>query len=166
MKGLKMKQLMIIFNLFFVLIVIGCAQKPIYVELNKENIQGLGIEEISEIDLVTISSGESPETWKGVYKNIFPIRDSEKKQYILNSIKNAKYIEYSAPFRALLFKNKEIVYFLNIGWDKKACYGDFWESQELLEKFESWGLTHPKGEPNLPPSEKFKKGPFDKPLNL
>ena len=160
-----MKILLIPLSLFVVFSITGCSQGPEYVELNRENLQKLDVSKVVEVDLVSTFAGNTPEMWRGIYRNIFPIRDAERKQCILHCIKTGEPIEYAAPFRSLLFKTKKKIHFLGIRWDKKACYGDFWESAELLDLLEEWGLEHPKGKPNLPPSKKWQKGPFEKPLS-
>ncbi|AQQ08588.1 hypothetical protein L21SP3_00375 [Sedimentisphaera cyanobacteriorum] len=92
------------------------------------------------------------------------LNNTERIQSVYQCIKEGKSIDYAAPFKNLLFKTEGRVYVLGIRWDKKACYGDFWESVDLLKNFESWGFTHPKGKPNLPASKIKQKGPFEKPL--
>lgn len=159
-----MKNLLILFNLFFVFLITGCSQ-PEYVRLNKENLQKLDINKVTEVDLVSTSAGDEPKLWRPIYRNIFPISDVERIQSIYHCIKTGKSIDYAAPFKNLLFKTEDIVYVLSIRWDKKACYGDFWESADLLKNLESWGLTHPKGKPNLPSSKIKQKEPFEKPLS-
>jgi len=160
-----MRTLLIVFSLFIVFSITGCSQGPGYVELNRENIDKLDLSKVTEIDLVSTPAEDKPELWRSIYRNIFPITDPEKMQSILHCIKTGESIEYHAPFKSLLFKTKKTIYFLWTGWDKKTAYGDFWESAELLGLLEEWGLEHPKGEPNLPPSKIGQKEPFEKPLS-
>jgi len=155
-----LKILLIPLSLFVVFSITGCSTEPAYVKLNRENIDKLDLSIVTEVDLISTSAGDKPELWRSIYRNIFPIRDAERKQCILHCIKTGEPIEYQAVFKKLLFKTKKKIYFLAIGWDEKVAYGDFWESTELLRKLESWGLEHPKGEPNLPPSKKWQKGPL------
>jgi hypothetical protein len=160
-----MKTLLITLSFFVVLYITGCSSVPDYVELNRKNIEKLDLRKVTEIDLVSTPAEDKPELWRSIYRNIFPVTDSEKMQSILNCIKTGEPIEYHTPFKNLLFKTKKTIYFLCIGWDKKTAYGDFWESAELLDLLEEWGLEHPKGKPNLPPSKKWQKGSFEKPLS-
>jgi len=156
-----MKTLLVTLSLFFVFSFTGCSTDPVYVELNRENLQKLDVSKVTEVDLVSTPAEDKPELWRSVYTNIFPITDPEKMQKILHYIKTGEPIEYAAPFKSLLFKTKKRIYFLGIRWDTKACYGDFWESAELLRKLESWGLEHPKGESNLPKGQIFDGAPYD-----
>lgn len=161
LRGKEMRTLLIVFSLFIVFSITGCSQGPEYVKLNRENIEKLDLSKVTEVDLVSTPAEDKPELWRSVYTNIFPITDPEKMQKILHYIKTGEPIEYAAPFKSLLFKTKKRIYFLGIRWDTKACYGDFWESPELLRKLESWGLEHPKGESNLPKGQIFDGAPYD-----
>ena len=157
-----MKTLLIPLSLFVVFFIIGCSQGPEYVELNRDNLQKLDVNDVYEVDLVSISPmyDPDPKTWKGKHRNIFPIKDSKKIKCILQCIKEGEPVDYYTS-RKLLFKTRKRIHHIGIGWDKKACYGDFWESAPLLKHLDSWGLKHPKGKKNLPKGQIFDGAPYD-----
>ncbi|MCK4824243.1 hypothetical protein KA005_51300, partial [bacterium] len=97
-----MKTLLITLSFFVVLYITGCSSVPDYVELNRKNIEKLDLRKVTEIDLVSTPAEDKPELWRSIYRNIFPVTDSEKMQSILNCIKTGEPIEYHTPFKNLL----------------------------------------------------------------
>ncbi len=162
---MKTLKTLITLSLFFVLAITGCSNKAKYIELNKETVAQLNLSEVMEVDLVSTVDGKEPKKWRSIYRDVFPITDSEKISLISQCIKEGKTIDYYTD-RKLLFKTKKVVYYLGIGWDDKLAYGDWWESPELLKNFESWGLTHPKGESNLPKGQIWDKAPYERDPNM
>ncbi len=135
--------LLIILFLFFVIVIASCSSK--YIALNKESFQTLDVNDVLEVNLVSAYQGDDPKTWESGHGYLFPIKDSEKIKRILHCIKTAKPIEYSASFEKLLFKTEKKIYYLGTQGDTKSFYGDWWDSPELLNYLEAWGLKILKG---------------------
>jgi len=164
-----MKNLLISLTLFLVLFtMVGCTK---YVELTKETFSRLDASKVMEVNVV--STGATPAEWKypakwlGIYRNVFPIRDSVRINTIFRCIHEANFIydytdDMKIPFSRILFKTEKVIYFMGIGWDDRFVYGDWWESEDMLLQFKQWGFELPKGESNLPPSrEVYPHPPMD-----
>lgn len=157
----KLIVLMFVFSLIG-LIVSGCAIK--YTELTKETFPRLNASKVTEVDVVSTLAGKEPNKWRGIYRNVFPIKD-ERINTIFNCIRDANSIDYYTD-RKILFKTWKGIYFIGIGWDDKFVYGDWWESKDLLMYFKQWGFELPKGEPNLPPGQILTEDPFHRDPNV
>jgi len=174
-----MKNSLLLMILIFSLLVVsltmtGCS-KP-YMELDEESFSQLKVFGVKEVDVVSTLPGREklnePDKWRRIYRNVFPISDSEKIRTIFRRINEGKPIVYSADKkihdRKILFRAKKAIYFVGIGWDDKLAYGDWWESPGLLEDFKSWGLRLPEGK-DVTPSKVLKvwtEVPYERDPNM
>jgi len=175
-----MKSLLIPLCLLSVLAVTGCSSKPVYVELNKENIAELNPSKVKEICIVSPSHGKTI-----LYSYNFPITDPEKIKIIIECIQDANHIEdyyrqvlwplYPGYIRDpnqseytlrqnrrnIQFKTSKAYYETLIAWDDKLVCGLWWQSPELSKNFKKWNLFEDisRADPNWPQPDWTKNPP-------
>lgn len=126
------------------LIVTGC--QPKYIELKKDTFFQLNSSDVKEVDIVSTGAkaSKNPADWKGKYRNIFPIYDSNRINIIFDCIRSkSSFFEcppgHEIPFNKITFRTEKTIYYMGIGWGDEAV-GDWWRSPELLNHFKQWGL--------------------------